>query len=119
MHITRIKSCKLDGWSAAEICESEGIGNVIANAYYECHMPATENKPTANSSMEDRRKFINKKYVLKSWVDKSSMCPLEEYHAAVKEGRKIKVSQKTTGTKSVLNTEPSHSIRLELTKQTS
>lgn len=101
MHITRIKSCKLDGWSAAEICESEGIGNVIANSYYECNMPVTENKPTANSSMEDRRKFINKKYIQKLWVDKKLGSPLEEYHQAIKDGRKIKVSQKAAISKPV------------------
>lgn len=119
MHITRIKSCKLDGWSAAEICESEGMGNVIANSYYECNMPVTENKPTANSSMEDRRKFINKKYVQKLWIDKKLNCPLDEYHAAVKEGRKIKVSSKANASKTGLNSETFKPPKVELSRNTS
>ena len=94
MHITRIKSCKLDGWSVEEICEAEGIGNVVSNAYYECNKPQTEYKPNSAASMEQRRKYIKKKYVQKLWIDKNADCPLDEYKASVREGRKMKVSKK-------------------------
>lgn len=94
MHITRIKSCKLDGWSVSEICEAEGIGNVVANAYYECNKPQTEYKPNSTSSMEQRRKYIKKKYVQKKWIDQDALCPLDEYKASVREGRKMKISKK-------------------------
>jgi hypothetical protein len=51
--------------------------------------------------MEDRRKFIHKKYVQQLWIDKNSLPPLDEYKASVKEGRQMKVASKSTANNNV------------------
>lgn len=59
MHITRVRSLKLDSWTRGDAELMERVGNRTANLYWE-HQPGT--KPT------DRHELIRLKYEVKRWV---------------------------------------------------
>ena len=65
----------------------EGIGNANANAYWENKRGPVDSKPNPSSSMEARRKFINKKYIKKLWVPEGYQDPVSEYKQALIEDR--------------------------------
>lgn len=61
MHITRVRSTKLDSWTVADAKIMETIGNKLANMYWENKLAS---KPSSLSSGE----FIRMKYDMKKWV---------------------------------------------------
>lgn len=61
MHITRVRSTKLDSWTVADAKIMETIGNKLANMYWENKL---DSKPSSLSSGE----FIRMKYDMKKWV---------------------------------------------------
>ena len=66
-HISKVRSLDLDSWSAINVKTLENIGNTKANAYWERDMGAG-GKPGPRSSIGGREKFIQSKYVNKSFI---------------------------------------------------
>lgn len=87
MHITRVKSCKIDNWSMQELQLFQSIGNAIANKYWEGKTNSMFRKPSEDASPNTRRVFIKEKYVKKTWTDETLGNPVEKYHQALQEGR--------------------------------
>lgn len=88
MHITRVRSCKIDNWTAEELDVIQSIGNQRASAYWEGKKSKGGfNKPTSDASAQQRRSFIKEKYVKKVWVDESVGNPFEIYMKAVEQGK--------------------------------
>ncbi|KAI3893837.1 hypothetical protein MKX03_028831 [Papaver bracteatum] len=71
-HISKVLSVTLDDWSDEEI-ESmiEVGGNSSANSIYEAFIPDGITKPGADSSHEQRSKFIRSKYELQEFLKPS------------------------------------------------
>lgn len=71
-HISKVLSLTLDEWSDEEV-ESmiEVGGNSYANAIYEAFLPQDFVKPTADSSHEERAKFIRSKYEFQDFMKPS------------------------------------------------
>ena len=66
-HISKVRSLDLDSWSSVNVKTLENIGNTKANEYWEARLEAGT-KPHPRSSMGEREKFIQSKYVNKSFV---------------------------------------------------
>ena len=66
-HISKVRSLDLDSWSAVNVKTLENIGNTKANAYWEHNLGAGV-KPGPKSSIGEREKFIQSKYVNKAFV---------------------------------------------------
>ncbi|KAF2365042.1 Arf GTPase activating protein [Trinorchestia longiramus] len=66
VHVSRIQSLTLDKVGTAQLLLARHLGNTLFNRI----MEATENikKPVPSSSMEERREFIQSKYVRKAFV---------------------------------------------------
>ena len=80
MHITRVRSTKLDSWSIEDSKILQVVGNKIANAYYE---EGSTNKFAPGNivsfgSSDERRIYIKRKYVDKAWTKKSGPSPVEK-----------------------------------------
>lgn len=67
-HVSKVLSAVIDDWSDDAIKFMESMGNSRVNHIYEHSIPANYSKPTPDSSMEDRRKFIYSKYVRKRFT---------------------------------------------------
>jgi len=78
-HITRVRSVKLDGWTKENIEIMATVGNRVANDYYENKMPTGYRKPGANSSPEECRRFVDEKYVRKSFIPAGHREPVKEF----------------------------------------
>jgi len=78
-HITRVRSVKLDGWTKENIEIMATVGNKVANDYYEHKMPTGYRKPGANSSPEECRRFVDEKYVRRTYVPKGYREPVKEF----------------------------------------
>ena len=50
MHITRVRSCKLDAWELKDIQVLEAVGNKVANNYFEAQGVGPSQRPSLNSS---------------------------------------------------------------------
>lgn len=80
MHITRVRSTKLDSWSIEDSKFLEVIGNKIANAYYEeGKNPKSSAKSIINfDSSGERRSYIKRKYLDKIWVKRKISSPVDQ-----------------------------------------
>ncbi|KAH0448241.1 hypothetical protein IEQ34_022041 [Dendrobium chrysotoxum] len=71
-HISKVLSVTLDEWSDEEIVSMIEVGgNSYANSIYEAFLPLDFSKPTANSSHEERAKFIRSKYEFQDFLKPS------------------------------------------------
>jgi len=86
-HITFVRSCKLDKWTADEIVLMESVGNAIANQYWEGGKKGSSYGISPNASQEERRRYINKKYIRKEMVTANAVNPYDECQRAKNERR--------------------------------
>jgi len=54
----------------------EYVGNLNANAYFEYNMDPTEKRLSMVSSVSDRRRFIDKKYIYRQWTPEGEEDPI-------------------------------------------
>jgi len=87
-HITRVRSTKLDGWTKENIEIMSTVGNKIGNDFYEYDMPTGFRKPNTNTSPEECRRFIDQKYIKKTWAPSGYQDPVKEFVEARKKGVK-------------------------------
>jgi len=80
----------LDGWQKDNIEIMAAVGNKLANDFYEYKMPSGYRKPTANSSPEECRRFIDEKYIRKAFSPPGFPEPVKEFLAAREKGEKPK-----------------------------
>ena len=66
-HISKVRSLDLDSWSQTNVQTLENIGNSRANDHWEAELPAGV-KPHSKSSRRDKERFIQSKYVNKSYI---------------------------------------------------
>ena len=77
MHVTRIRSTKLDSWIVSDYKVFETVGNVTANLYWE---HAFKNKSIASvSSDEERSTYIKAKYRAKQYAFPGKTDPVTLY----------------------------------------
>lgn len=74
MHITRIRSTKLDDWIVCDYKVLETVGNQIANMYWE-HGLKNKVTPQSFRSEDERANFIKNKYINKLYVMKGKRDP--------------------------------------------
>ena len=79
MHITRVRSTKLDSWNLEDAKIMEVVGNKTANSYFEegCPNKFSEGGSLSFGSSEQRRRFIKQKYVDKMFVRSDRKNPVE------------------------------------------
>lgn len=79
MHITRVRSIKLDDWTVNDSRIMDRLGNKIANAYFmhrsERKFGGSQTQKFGSSNM--RRHFIKRKYVDKAWARRGVPNPAE------------------------------------------
>eukprot|EP00038_Savillea_parva_P000512 m.96573 g.96573 ORF g.96573 m.96573 type:complete len:718 (-) comp10174_c0_seq2:309-2462(-) len=69
VRFSKVRSAKLDEWSADAVTAMKATGNALSNAYYEHRLPASDPaRPTAECSQEDMNAFIVAKYVERRWA---------------------------------------------------
>jgi len=90
---TKVRSVKLDVWTRdmAEIMEK--IGNKIANEYWEYKMPIGYKKPDVGSSQTELDRFIQEKYMKRSFAPPKFIDPVSEYLDAKKNGNQPKLTK--------------------------
>jgi hypothetical protein len=76
MHITRVRSTKLDSWTLADSKIMELIGNGIANSYWEFSLNNGRSRQLLRD--EERMNFIRQKYITKMWAKTSTPDPVSE-----------------------------------------
>jgi hypothetical protein len=74
MHITRVRSTKLDSWTLADSKIMEITGNGIANAFWEFSMDSGRARQTLRD--DERMNFIRQKYITKMWAKANSPDPV-------------------------------------------
>ena len=88
MHITRVRSSKIDNWTHEELEQMQAIGNEWANLYWEGNKSRSSfSKPSNAATPQQRRSFIRDKYVKKLWIDESVGHPVELFHKAFAMGK--------------------------------
>ena len=71
----------------------EKIGNKIGNEFWEYKMPVGYKKPTVNSSQQELERFVQEKYVKRSFSPPEFVDPVTEYLDAKKNGFQPKVKR--------------------------
>lgn len=88
MHITRVRSCKIDNWTQDELNLMEAVGNERSNLYWEGNKKKSSYKKlSASASANERRMFMKEKYLKKSYVDSSVPNPVEVANKAIEAGK--------------------------------
>ena len=79
MHITRVRSTKLDSWNREDAKIMELVGNEVANAFYlqDKNKKFLQGSPLTFGSTSNRRDHIKKKYVDKVFARKDLQVPVE------------------------------------------
>jgi hypothetical protein len=66
-HVSFVRSCTLDSWSADQIRVMRSIGNRVANEYWEANLPPDFEAPDPTNSYQ-MSTFIRQKYVSRRWA---------------------------------------------------
>jgi hypothetical protein len=82
VHISQCRSFKLDVMDESILSMFAAIGNTVANAVWEEHLPNGE-KPTSSSSRKEKETYIQKKYVERLFVNKIFEQNSTESHEAL------------------------------------
>ena len=77
MHITRVRSTKLDSWIQVDAKIMETVGNQIANLFWEANINSSH-KNRDLSRDEERMRFIKDKYQLKAFAKKGVADPITQ-----------------------------------------
>ena len=75
MHITRVRSTKLDSWTLADIKVMDIVGNKVANMYWEHDL--IFNKKDTQFDDRNRAESIKRKYVMKLYIKKDIADPVK------------------------------------------
>lgn len=75
--ISKVRSISLDKWKEEWIENLVFIGNFRANQYFEKNLNIKE-KPSYDSSPEQKKKFIEEKYKHRNFIDLKDLNPFEE-----------------------------------------
>ncbi|KAH9422856.1 hypothetical protein DERP_008119 [Dermatophagoides pteronyssinus] len=75
IHISRIKSLKLDNWEISHVQTMENNGNCRSNVYYERHVPLYYRRPNPHDPHVLREQWIRAKYERKEFISE----PMTEY----------------------------------------
>ena len=71
-HISKVRSLDLDSWSTANVKSLENVGNTKANEYWEGNLlPGV--KPHSKSTRREKERFIQSKYVIKSFISQTKI----------------------------------------------
>ena len=76
-HISKVRSLDLDSWSTTNVKTLENIGNTKANLHWEASLDLSL-KPSSQSSRKEKEKFIQSKYVSKSFLAASDAPEIEK-----------------------------------------
>ena len=88
MHITRVRSCKIDNWTNEELDLMQSIGNERANLYWEGDRTnGGFSKPSSSATPQQRKSFIKDKYVKKLWADAAVGNPVDLFIKAQQSGQ--------------------------------
>jgi len=85
VHISRIRSLTLDRLVTAELLLARAVGNSDFNEIMEANLDPSM-KPTSSSNMDERKEFIQQKYVQKKYINSSgnaSNVLLDELRVAI------------------------------------
>jgi len=74
VHISKVRSVRLDTWLPEQVELMHTIGNAVANEYYEANLPPNFARPDPNSS-EEIEKFIRNKYESRRYADRTKNGP--------------------------------------------
>ena len=79
MHITRVRSTKLDSWSREDAKLMELVGNEVANSYFlkGKNKRFLDGSPLSFGNSDNRRDHIKKKYIQKAFAAKDIPSPVE------------------------------------------
>ncbi|KAI2797926.1 hypothetical protein BLOT_014778 [Blomia tropicalis] len=79
IHISRIKSLKLDNWDQAHVDTMEVNGNLAVNKEYEKHVPPYYRRPSPNDPHVVREQWIRAKYERKEFVSPPMTAYADDY----------------------------------------
>lgn len=75
MHITRVRSTKLDSWTKADAKIMELVGNEVANMYWEHKIIYHQKEKIFLEN--DKKGFIMNKYDLKLYIKDNTVSPVD------------------------------------------
>lgn len=84
--ITRVRSTKLDSWEKKQVEIMQNVGNKLANDFWEYKIPKSFKRLDNSASPEECKRFVNEKYIRKSYAPQGHTDPVKEYLEAVKNG---------------------------------
>lgn len=67
-HVSRVRSLRLDKWDDAQVDELAAVGNVVAKAKYEAHVPACYRRPRADDVSVVKEQWVRAKYEREEFV---------------------------------------------------
>ncbi|KAH9389845.1 hypothetical protein TYRP_007392 [Tyrophagus putrescentiae] len=79
IHISRIKSLKLDNWDQSHVATMEANGNALINDYFEKHVPAYYRRPSPSDPHVVREQWIRAKYERKEFVSPPMTAYADDY----------------------------------------
>lgn len=69
VHYSKVRSVKLDDWEPTQVEALKRLGNKKMNAIWEWKVPSYRRKPTETSTLEERKFWINSKYVRREFFN--------------------------------------------------
>jgi len=63
-HISKVRSVKLDKWEPSWVEKMRSVGNIESNKIWLHHVPVEFTKITEDSDLEERKRWLNLKYVV-------------------------------------------------------
>lgn len=67
-HVSRVRSLRLDKWDDAQVDELAAVGNVVAKAKYEAHVPACYRRPRSDDVSVVKEQWVRAKYEREEFV---------------------------------------------------
>lgn len=67
-HISRVRSLRLDKWDDAQVDELAAVGNAMAKAKYEAHVPACYRRPNTDDVSVVKEQWVRAKYEREEFV---------------------------------------------------
>lgn len=67
-HVSRVRSLRLDKWDDAQVDELAAVGNAMAKAKYEAHVPACYRRPNADDVSVVKEQWVRAKYEREEFV---------------------------------------------------
>lgn len=67
-HVSRVRSLRLDKWDDAQVDELAAVGNVVAKAKYEAHVPACYRRPHSDDVSVVKEQWVRAKYEREEFV---------------------------------------------------